>query len=399
MPLSASGPRVSSEYRMPKTRHICFFTGKRGGFTHLIPILEAIEEVADLEYSIIAADMHLSDTFGRTIDEVGKWVSRIYRIDTMFSSDSKVSRAKSIGIGIINFSQILETNAPDMVFVLGDRGEVLALTISAMELNIPIAHLFGGDVSQAGVDEPVRHAITKMANIHFTSNHESSNRIIKMGEEPWRVHTVGSPVLDLIKKHQYTPPDIIQKKFRFDLEKPILVALQHSVTWQVEAAEFQMRQTMQAIEHLGYQTVAIYPCSDPGYEDIIRVLSEYQDRPYFQLHKNIPFLDFWGLLNVSDVFIGNSSAGLMETPSFRIPFVNIGIRQEGRLRAENVIDVDHGKDHIIDAIQTALYDETFRKTVRHCSTPYGDGTAAEQIVSILGKTAINERLLRKRMTY
>jgi len=380
-------------------RHVCFFTGKRGGFTHLIPIIEHIAKDDDFIYSIIASDMHTSQLFGGTIEEVRSWVDKVYTIETLMNSDSKLSRAKSIGIGIMGISELLSQIKPDLVFILGDRGEVLAMAICALEMNIPIVHLFGGDICQGGVDEPVRHAITKLSNIHFTSNRESADRVLKMGEEPWRVHNVGSPVLDLINQNRFASPDKIREKFKLDIHKPLLLLLQHSVTWQVEDAENQIRQTMEAIDHLGYQTIAIFPCSDPGYESIIRVLLKYQDKPYYQLYKNIEFTDFWGLMNVASAFIGNSSAGLMETPSFNIPFVNIGIRQEGRLRADNVIDVDHSKDHIIEAIKKAISNDDFKEMVKQCKSPYGDGHAAEKIVSILKNVAIDEQLIRKKMVY
>jgi UDP-hydrolysing UDP-N-acetyl-D-glucosamine 2-epimerase len=347
----------------------------------------------------VAADMHLSGTFGRTIDEVERWTKKAFKVDTLLNSDSKVARAKSVGIGIISFSQLLESTRPDMVFILGDRGEVLAMAISAAELNIPIIHLFGGDVTQGGVDEPVRHAISKLANIHLTSNEESASRLLKMGEEQWRVHTVGSPVLDLIKQKRFASPSEIKEKFNLDLEKPIILLLQHSVTWQVGEAEYQIRQTMGAIEDLKYQTVAIYPCSDPGYEAIISVLSEYEGKSYFQLHKNIKFMDFWGLMNVASTFVGNSSAGVMETASFKMPFVNIGIRQEGRLRANNVIDVEHDREALREAIKKSIFDADFKAQVNSSLSPYGDGEAAARIVAILKRIELNEKLIMKEMTY
>lgn len=379
-------------------RHICFFTGKRGGFNHLIPIVEIIDQADDLVCSFVAADMHMVEKFGKTIGEVKKWTENVYTIDTMLCSDTKIARAKSIGLGIISFSQLLDSIQPDLIFVLGDRGEVLAMAISAMEMNIPLVHLFGGDVSQGGVDEPVRHAITRIANIHLASNEVSAERIRKMGEEPWRIHNVGSPVLDLICRKRFTSPEEIIRKYRLNIEKPILLLLQHSVTWQVEDAESQIRQTMEAIDYLEYQTIAIYPCSDPGYEIIIKVLLEYEDKPYFQLFKNIEFSDFWGLMNVASAFIGNSSAGVMETASFKIPFVNIGIRQEGRLRADNVIDVNHKKEEIIEAIKIAVNDAAFKKKVEECVSPYGDGHASERIVDVLRGIKLDEDLIRKKIT-
>jgi len=384
---------------MSDSKNLCFFTGKRGGFTHLIPILERIERTKDLKYSIIVSDMHLTKTFGNTLSEVRQWAKNIYRIETMLSSDSKVARAKSIGIGIINYAQSLDSIRPDLVFILGDRGEVLAFAISALELNIPIVHLFGGDITQGGVDEPIRHAITKLANIHFTSNQESANRILKMGEESWRIQNVGSPVLDLIQQKRFTPAKDIYKKFNLDRKKPIFLLVQHSVTWQVEQTEQQIRQTMEAIDYFGYQTIAVYPCSDPGYEVIIDIFSEYKKKQYFQLFKNIEFADFWGLMNISSLFIGNSSAGVMETASFNIPFLNIGMRQERRVRSSNVIDVDHNKNQIIKGIETALFENNFKKKVKNCISPYGDGKASERIVSFLRNLKINKKLIQKKMSY
>ena len=365
----------------------------------MIPIMERVEKTEGMDYSIVAADMHLSGAFGKTIGEVTKWTNNVYKVDTMLGSDSKIARAKSIGLAVVNFSQVLDFIHPDLVFVLGDRGEVLAMVIAAMEMNIPIAHLFGGDICQGGVDEPVRHAITKMSNIHFASNQESADRIFKMGEESWRIHTVGSPVLDLIVQKRFTPREEIGEKFGLDLAKPIVLLLQHSVTWQVEESEEQIRQTMAAIDALKYQTIAVYPCGDPGFEPIIEVLLEYKEKPYFKLYKNIEFPDFWGLMNVASVFMGNSSAGVMETASFKIPFINIGIRQKSRLRSDNVLDVDHNKDNIVAAVQKAVMDDVFRERVRHCVSPYGDGQASEKIASVFVDLELNETIIQKKMTY
>ena len=365
----------------------------------MIPVIERIKESDKLDYCVLASDMHLSNIFGSTINEVKIWAENIYCVDSMLGSHSRVSRAKSIGIGLMSYAQMLDTIKPDFVFILGDRGEVLAMAISAMEMNIPILHLFGGDLTQGGVDEPTRHIITKMANVHFTSNQESADRILRMGEEPWRVHNVGSPALDLIREKRFTTPNDIYAKFKLDKNNPILILLQHSVTWQVEEAEYQIKETMKAIDSFGYQTIGIYPCSDPGYDAIINVLSRYEDRSYFQLYKNINFPDFWGLMNVASVFVGNSSAGIMETSSFRVPFVNIGIRQEGRLRADNVIDVEHDEDHIVEAVKIAIFDKQFKRRVESCVSPYGDGESSEKIVGILENIEINDALIRKKMTY
>lgn len=365
----------------------------------MVPIFHRLNREEKFTHSIILADMHLSSFFGNTINEVICHSKNIYPLETLMHSDSKLARTKSLGIGIMGISELLAQIKPDVFFVLGDRGEVLAATICAMEMNIPIAHLFGGDVCQGGVDEPVRHAITKLANIHFASNHESADRIVKMGEESWRVHMVGSPVLDLVAQKRFTSAPEIEAKFDLDLSKPILLLLQHSVTWQVEAAEQQIRATLEAIDQFKYQTIAVYPCSDPGYETIIKVLQEYSGKPYFRLYRNIDFPDFWGLMNVSAALVGNSSAGVMETASFKIPFINIGIRQEGRLRAGNVIDVAHDTEQIVQAIRTALFDPELKGTLARCVSPYGDGNAAQRIVEVLKCLPPVEKLITKKMTY
>jgi len=380
-------------------RRICFFTGKRGGFTHFVPLLERIGADPALEYSVVACDMHLMQLFGETIGEVEDWSRNVYTLETALGSDSRRARAKSVGLVVLGAAELLEQLKPELVLVLGDRGEALGMTIAAVELNIPVAHLFGGDVCQGGVDEPVRHAITKLASVHLASNRQSADRIVRMGEEPWRVHTVGAPALDLIARKQYTPAVEICRRFQLDPDKPILVLLQHSVSWQVEEAGAQIRETLRALDELEYQTVAIYPCSDPGYQAVIAGLEERRARPWMRLQPHVPFADFWGLLSVAGAFVGNSSAGVIETPSFGLPFVNVGIRQRDRLRADNVIDAPHEKDAIVRAIRTALFDDGVRERARRCESPYGDGHAAGRIVEILKSVTLGDRLIQKRLAY
>jgi len=384
---------------MTKKRHICFFTGKRGGVNHLIPVLERIEKNPLMDYSIVVADMHLSQAFGMTVDEVERHTKKTHRVETLLSSDTKVARAKSIGLGIINLAPLLRDLDPDLVFILGDRGEVLAMAICAVQLNIPLVHLFGGDVTQGGVDEPVRHAITKMANVHLASNADSAARVVKMGEEPWRVHVVGSPVLDLVYQKRFAPPEVISAKYELRLDRPIALLLQHPVTWQVAEAKFQIDETLAAIDHFGFQTVAVYPCSDPGHEAFIAALEGFGSKDYFRLYKNIDFYDFFGLMNIASVFISNSSAGPMESAAYKIPWINIGIRQQGRLRGDNGIDVGHDSNEIIKAIEKALFDETFRAKVARATCPYGDGTASIKIEALLSSIPLDQRLITKKMTY
>lgn len=383
-------------------RHICIFSGKRGGFNHLIPVIEAIQAAPDMDVSIIVAEMHLAGAFGHTVDEVRRYLpaDRIHEVETLMGSDSKVSRVKSLGVGILGQADLLKRLAPDILLVLGDRLDILAPVLVALQLNIPVAHLFGGDLTQGGVDELVRHAVTKMASLHFAATEQSAERIRRMGEEPWRVHTVGSPALDLVHMGRYTPAEELRRKFALVPGKPLVLLLQHSVTWQVDQTEAQIRATLEALHRDDIQVLAVYPCSDPGYSEIVAALeTAAAARPNFQVHKNIESPDFWGLMAMAAVLVGNSSAGPLESASFRLPCVNIGIRQQDRLRADNVLDADHDPQAIAAALNTALRDEAFRDKVHHCTSPYGDGQAAVRILNVLRDTPLDGSLIRKKMTY
>jgi GDP/UDP-N,N'-diacetylbacillosamine 2-epimerase (hydrolysing) len=379
-------------------KNICFLSGKRGGFGQLVPIIEAVETSHDLDYSLIVTDMHLSPRFGYTVAEVERWFGVSWRVDMLLQGDSPVIRAKSLGIGLYGMSQAIENIRPDIVFIAGDRGEALMMAVAAVNMNIPVAHIFGGDVS-GGVDEPVRHAITKLSHIHFTTNELSAQRVRRLGEEDWRIHVVGAPILDMILQKRFSDERSIIDRYPITKDRPFLIVLQHPVTWEVEEAFGQIEETMAAIEELMLPTIVVYPCSDPGHESVIRAIEEYTHLPFVQIYPNIPFDDFLGLLSLAGVMVGNSSSGLYEAPSFHLPVVNIGSRQAGRLKAENVIDVPHDKNAIVDAIKKGLYDPAFRHLVSKCNNPYGNGNAAEQIIRVLRDVDLTPRLLRKKIAY
>jgi UDP-N-acetylglucosamine 2-epimerase (non-hydrolysing)/GDP/UDP-N,N'-diacetylbacillosamine 2-epimerase (hydrolysing) len=382
--------------------HLCFFSGKRGGFNHFVPILEAIEGDDRFDYTLLVADMHLSSRFGDTVNEVLDHARTVRRVETLMDQGSKVSRAKSLGVGILGMADMLLEMQPDYLVVLGDRLEIMGPVLCAAQLNIPVVHLFGGDLTQGGVDELVRHAVTKLANVHFPATQDSARRILAMGEEQWRVHVSGSPALDLIRQGRFTPADEVRRKYGLDADgagdQPAVILLQHSVTWQVESARDQIRETLEAIDALGLPTIAVHPCSDPGYEEIVAELEAF-DRPFFRTYPNIPFMDFWGLMHIGGVLLGNSSAGVLESTSFGLPAVDIGTRQQDRLRAENVIHAEHDAASIEKAARFALDDEDFRQSARNCVSPYGDGHASQRILDVLHGLRDDQRLITKKMTY
>jgi len=381
-------------------RKITAVTGTRAEYGILYPVLRAIKSTHGLILSLLVTGMHLSHDFGYTVQEIEKDKFKIEaKVDMLLSSDAPSAMAKSIGIGITCMAQALEQLDPDIVLVLGDRVEALAAAIAAAYMNIPLAHIHGGDNPHAGLDEYARHAITKFAHIHFPATQKSAERIIKMGEDDWRVHTVGSPALDDILNELSLPAEVISNKFKIDIYKPFILMLQHPITTQIDEAPKQIRETLEAVIKVGHPTVIIYPNSDAGGRSMIEVIKEFEQYPLISTFKSLPRRDYLGLMKMASVMIGNSSSGIIEAPSFGLPVVNIGIRQEGRERGDNIIDVIHNKQDIIKATNKALTDIEFKASVQKCINPYGDGKASQRIVELLKKIEITPQLLQKKITY
>lgn len=381
-------------------RKICVVTGTRAEYGPLKPVMNAIKKSPTLELSVIVTGMHLAQQFGYTLREIEEDGFRIdAKVDMLLSGDTGTAMAKSIGNGIISIAQALDIIKPDIILILGDRTEPFAAAIAGAYMNIPIAHIHGGDSAKAGLDEYARHAITKLAHIHFPATEKSAERIIKMGEDPSNVFVVGAPGLDTILNENRIEPTGLSEKYNLNLSEPILLVVQHPVTTEVDDAPDQIRETLEAIAELKHQTVLIYPNADAGGRRMIEIIKEYEKYPYIKTFKSIPHKEYLSLMKIASVMIGNSSSGIIEASSFGLPVVNIGSRQEGRQRAENVIDVGYDKEEIISAIKKALFDEDFKRKVKNCKNPYGDGKAGVRVADILSKIKIDKNLLQKRLTY
>jgi GDP/UDP-N,N'-diacetylbacillosamine 2-epimerase (hydrolysing) len=382
-------------------RKIVVITGTRAEYGLLYPVMKAIENNPKLELSIIATGIHLSFEHGYTINEIKKDGFKIdAAVDMLLSNDTGASMAKSFGIGIIGITQALEQIKPDIILILGDRGEPFAGAIAASHMNIPVAHIHGGDSTTGGcIDESIRHSITKFAHIHFPATEESAERIKKLGEEPWRINTVGAPGIDTVLNTEPIPKEQLIKRFSLKSDEPLLLVTQHPVTTQSENAAKEMRITLEALAELEMQTILIYPNSDAGGRSMIEVIKEYEPLPFLHTFKSLSHIEYLSLMKIASALVGNSSSGIIEASSFHLPVVNIGIRQEGRQHANNVINVIHDKTKIIDAINKALHDETFKQKVRGCVNPYGDGKAGVRIAEVLAEIEINNALLQKRITY
>lgn len=359
-------------------------------------LLQMLRDDPAFQLALIVTGMHLMKQYGSTIDEIKKDGYHIEAtVDMKLSETTNTGMAKSLGYALIGITDALTRSKPDLVLLVGDRGEMLAAAIAAAHLNIPIAHISGGDTTTgATVDELIRHAITKFADIHFPANENSAENIIKLGENPRYVFPVGNPGIPVKYHVDEKRKQQIIKNFHLDIKKPILLVLQHPVTTQVDQAASQMRETMEAIKDLGMQTIVLYPNSDAGSKDMIHVIHEYEHIKFIQIYKNIHHDDFQDLMMLCDVIIGNSSCGLLEAPSFNLPAVNIGERQKGRGHTFNIINSDHNKDMIVKAVQHALTKE-IKEKVKTLISPYAKKNAEENIIKILKEINYHESLKAK----
>ncbi|MEW6679861.1 MAG: UDP-N-acetylglucosamine 2-epimerase [bacterium] len=380
-------------------RKVCVVTGTRADYGILFPVLKAINTSENLELLIVATCMHLMQEFGYTINEIERDGFKIFeKIDISYSKDTGEAMAYSLGKALSAFSKVFSRLRPDIVVVLGDRGEMLAAVVASDYLNIPIAHIHGGEVS-GHVDGLLRHAITKLAHIHFPATQKAKERIIKLGEEPWRIFCVGAPALDRILNEKLPDKKILTSEYRIQDNLPLVLLIQHPVIGEYKEAGKQIKLTLEALKEFKLQTIVIYPNADAGGRKMILVIERYEKNHLVKSFKSISHRDYLGLMRIASFLIGNSSSGIIEAPSFKIPVINIGVRQNGRERSTNVIDVPHDKDAIVKAIKKALYDKKFLAQVKRCKNPYGDGHASEQIVKVLSTIKLDKKLLQKQITY
>ncbi len=381
-----------------KKRKVLYVSGTRAEYGLMRETLRAIQCHPKLKLEIAATGMHLMNEFGRTVNEIKKDGFKIDPVNAVFRKDTKESVVDFIGRFMLKFADLLDRIKPDIILLLGDRPEMLSSSMAGAYLGIPVAHVHGGDVSLT-IDEFARHAITKFSHIHFAATQKSAERIIKLGEDPWRVFVVGAPGLDSIFGQKLLSKKEIAKKYDLNLSKPLVMVLQHAVTMEKEEAPRQMKEMMDAVKELGLQTVVIYPNADPGGRAMIKVIEQYRKLPYIRVYKNIIHKDYLSLMKVADVMVGNSSGGIIESPSFHLPSISVGTRQKGRERTDNVIETGYDKEEIKRAIRKALYDKKFLSKVKRIKNPYGQGKAASKIAGILARIKIDKKLLEKQITY
>ncbi len=373
--------------------------GKRGGFNALLPTMKRIAQDPALRLQVVLTDMHLSKMFGRTLDYAKKWIKISATVDMAQTGASSRERTEALGRGLTGFAETFSKLKPDAILLLGDRSETLTAAFAALQLRIPVAHIQGGEIS-GNIDGIQRHAITKLAHIHFTETKKAKDIVEKLGEESRRVYFVGAPYIDFIKQKLYTPEKEVRKKFGLGSREKFLVVLQHPVTTEPEQSYGQMKKTLSAVKKTGLRAIVAYPCSDQGYQGVIDAIEEMGggvSNSRFLVYRNIPAEDFIGLEACASVLVGNSSAGIYEAPYVYCPAVNIGRRQEGRERENNIIDVPHDVSAIVSAVKKAAGLD-FKKRIKPKGI-YGDGKACERIIRTLKSIPFDKKLFEKKLVF
>jgi UDP-hydrolysing UDP-N-acetyl-D-glucosamine 2-epimerase len=377
-------------------RKIGVITTSRADYGHLYWPLRDLSENENVDLKIIALGSHLSPEFGNTVQEIVNDRFAIdSRIECLLSSDTDVGMAKTIGLATLSLADVLGQMRPDLLLLIADRYEMLAPASVALALRIPIAHIEGGEVSEGAIDDAVRNALTKMSHIHFTATQAARERVIAMDEEEWRVHRTGAPSLDHLRRRTLLSREQVEERLALNLRTPTILVVYHPMT--IARDTLQEADSMfAALQSLPDQVLFCYPNADAGSRALIdRTKSFIGRRGHGKIFTNLDSVMYLSLLRQVDTLVGNSSSGIMESASFALPTINVGLRQQGRERARNVLDAEAHPKAILEAVSVARTAE-FRESLRGMVNPYGDGHASETIVRVLTTAPLSQELLMKR---
>jgi UDP-hydrolysing UDP-N-acetyl-D-glucosamine 2-epimerase len=377
-------------------RKIAVITTSRADYSHLYWPLRDLSAHPEVDLNLIVLGSHLSPEFGHAVQEIERHGFPIAaRIECLLSSDSDVGMAKTIGVATLGLADALGRMRPDVLLLIADRYEMLAPAAVALALRIPIAHIEGGELSEGAIDDAVRHALTKMSHLHFTSTYEARRRVIAMDEEEWRVHRAGAPSLDHLRRSTLFTRQEVEARLGVALEGSAIVVAYHPVTIARDTLE-EMDTLFAALAALPDQLLFCYPNADAGSRELIgRIRAFAAARENSHVFVNLDALTYWSLLRQADLFLGNSSSGIMETPAFALPAINVGRRQQGRERAQNILDAAPSVAAILAAISTGR-STAYRDSLRGMTNPYGDGCASQTIVRVLTSVPLGQELLMKR---
>jgi len=382
-------------------KKICVITGTRADYGLLRPLINKIKEDSEFTLQLIATGMHLSPEFGLTYSEIeGDGLHIDEKLEVLLSSDSSVGISKSMGLAMISFSEVFDRLKPDLLVVLGDRYEAFAAVSAAVVAKLPVAHLHGGETTEGAFDEAFRHSITKMSYLHFTSMEQYRQRVIQLGEHPSRVFSVGALGVDSIMQLRLYEKEELEDAIGFKLDAKTLLVTYHPVTLEKSTAERQFTELLNALDKVkDIKIIFTKANADTDGRIINELVDQYVSK---NGEKAVAFTSmgqvrYLSAMKYSSAVVGNSSSGILEAPSFRVPTVNIGDRQKGRVQAKSVINCTPREDGILEAINLAI-SEDFREKIRTIDNPYGDGNAALRIIQEI-KKCLNQEIILKKTFY
>ena len=361
------------------------------------PVLQRIHEDPELELMLYVSGSHLSPEFGMTVDEIRTdGFPIVHEIEMLSSSDSPQGIGKSMGAATTGFAQALSSDRPDILMILGDRFEMFGAAVAALPYAIPMAHIHGGESTEGLIDEQIRHALTKMSHIHFATTQTYADRIVQMGEEPWRVTVSGAPSLDQLGTITYLSDDELSQRIGMPLTPAPLLVTVHPVTLEFGDTERHIAEVLDALDRSRHPVVFTYPNSDTRGRIIIEAIKSYvDDHDNARVAVHLGTQAFFSLMRTAIAMVGNSSSGIIEAASFKLPVVNVGNRQKGRISGHNVVHTSPGTEDILSGICKAV-SPSFNEGLNGLVNPYGDGHAAERITSRLKTVICNTTLIQKR---
>ena len=379
-------------------------TGIRSEYDILYPVLKELKKHPEFELKVVVTGAHLSDWHGLTLKKIQEDGFEIAdKLDTLLMTNRKTQRSKGVGLLIAALTQTVEREKPDFLLFVGDREESIATCVVGNYMDILVAHIGGGDPVYGNADDPIRMACSKLAHIHFATAQDYANNILKMGEEEFRVVNTGNPALNNIIETKFLSRRELSDFLSINVEDAnYIVVLKHPLSSEVDDAYHQMKTTMRALARFAkeenYKVIGIYPNTDPGAYDIIQAIDEQCDEN-IKFYKNLPRDIFVNLMRGASCLVGNSSMGILEAPTYKLPVVNVGSRQQGRLNAGNVKFVPYDDKQIFEAIKQACMDESYRSLISSIESPYGDGSAHKKIVEFLDSIDLDDDkwLIKRRL--
>lgn len=387
---------------MINKKKILFITGSRSDFYIQKPIIDTFKKSKFLNPLLVVTGSHFSKKFGLTVKEILKEKYNIVaKIKNLIISDNASSRLKSASKQLSKLTTVVDNVKPDIMIAPFDREEAITVALAGAYTNIPVVHLGAGDKTRYNVDGIIRHSVTKLSNIFFCFTKENARRVVRLGEEKWRVYNVGHTAADRYKNAKSLSKSYLSKYLNLDIEsEPLLIFIQHPVSNWLKKTKKHFKITLTAIDKLNLPTIIIGSNSDPGN---LGIKAEYLKFKFLnkkvRYFKSLPEKIFVSVVKKASVLVGNSSMGVLEAPLIKLPVVNVGLRQKDRQNAGNIIFVPCNKQKIIKAVHKSLYNKKYLNKIKRLKNPYGTYGAADKMAKILSKISVNEKLISKKITY